>query len=237
MNMMSILLGATGLLLVAALVLSFGSMNEGAGSAASQAEVAELRREIARLTAAEDELRQLQRQQFPPGGLAPAGAAVPAPAAVPGPDAAAIEEANRIAALAAENTALQNENEELREEVASTGKKAEIYKDEAGLIAQREIEKHDLDQRRARVIREALLIARLTEWSKEDGFAVITIERSENVQEGSTLAVRRNSGIIGQLRVSALYESGQAVADPIAATFVGGGIDLEVGDELIIPPM
>ena len=234
MNMMSVLLGATGLLLLAALVLSFGTMNKDSGSKGSQAELSQLRSEIERLNAAEDELRLLQQQQF----LASNPPAAPAPAPTPGPDAAAaIEEANRIAALAAENAALKNENDALRDDVETTEKKAQVYKDEAGFIAQRDLEQHDLDQRRARVIREALLIARLTEWSKDDGFAVITIERPENVQEGSVLAVRRNTGIIGQVRISGMYESGQAVADPIPATFIGGGVDLQPGDELIIPPM
>ncbi|MDE0826804.1 MAG: hypothetical protein OSA48_08360, partial [Akkermansiaceae bacterium] len=52
MNMMSVLLGATGLLLVAALILSVGSMNSGT----DPKELAALRAEAELLNSAEREL-------------------------------------------------------------------------------------------------------------------------------------------------------------------------------------
>jgi hypothetical protein len=231
MNMMSVLIGATGILLIAAVALSFGSMSRANGSEASQAELVELRAEIERLNAAEAELQLLQQQQFLSGNQA-MGLTTPGPGS-----AAVLEEAERIAQLTAENAALKDENVALKGEVEVSEQKADVYRDEAGLIAQREMERHHQEQRRARVIREALLIARVTEWSENDGFAVITIERPENVQEGAVLAIRRNSGVIGQVQVSGIYESGQAVVDPVDATFLGGSIDIQPGDELIIPPL
>ena len=41
--------------------------------------------------------------------------------------------------------------------------------------------------------------------------------------------------IIGQMKISSLYSDG-AVADPIPGTFLGGSLDIQAGDELIIDP-
>ncbi len=88
----------------------------------------------------------------------------------------------------------------------------------------------------ARIIKEALLIATVTEWSPSDGFAVLNVHRHDSAQEGTVLAIRRGTGIIGQLKVSSLYNDG-AVADPIPGSFMGGTLDIQPGDELIIKPL
>lgn len=220
MNMMSVLLGATGLLLVAALILSFGSMNGGA----DQKQIDILRAEINEINAAEQELaliRQTAALTTPPIASS----------------LVAVQDANRQSALAAENAILREELTEIKEDAAELYKKADIYKEEAGIIAQRDLEKTDRESRRARIIQEALLIATVTEYSATDGFVVITIERPDSAQEGAKLAIRRNSGIIGQIVISSLYPNNQAVGDPIPGTFLGDNLDILPGDELILPPL
>ena len=221
MNMMSVLLGATGLLLVAALILSMGSMNSGSEAK----EIAALRAEIEKINAAERELARLRQDGARP--------AVPTPPS----DAEAIAKANQEAENAARIAALEEELAAKAREAEDAAKKADMYRDEAGVIAQRDAEKSDRDARRARIISQALLIATVTEFSETDGFVVLNIQRHDNAQEGTKLAIRRNSGIIGQVQISSLYPDSQAVADPLAGTFLGGNIDIKAGDELIIPPL
>lgn len=224
MNMMSVLLGATGLLLVAALILSVGSMNSGT----DPKELAALRAEAELLNSAERELALYRNTGTPSPAI---------PLAPISPTTLSIEEANRAAEDAARIASLEAEIAEKEEETNKVAKQADIYKEEAGLIAQRDIEKTDKDGRRARIIQEALLIATVIGYSIDDGFAVVNIQRHDNAQEGSKLAIRRNAGIIGHLKISSLYPDSQAVADPVPGSFLGGNIDIQAGDELIIPPL
>ena len=224
MNMMSVLLGATGLLLVAALILSFGSMNRDVKDEPSQEEISALRSEVEVLRAAEGELRLLRHQKSSSTAI------------LSNPGAAAIVETNRQAALAAENAILKDELVAAKNEAAEQADQTQLYKDEVEVAMQHQVEVSDKSQRQARIIKEALLIATVTEWSSGDGFAVLNVNRHESSQEGTVLAIRRNTGIIGQLKISSLYNDG-AVADPIPGTFLGGSLDIKPGDELIIPPL
>jgi len=233
MNMMSVLLGATGLLLVAALILSFGSMNSGVKEEPSQAEISALRNEVKVLQDAENELRFLRHQKTSGG---PTLAIPTAAASSVATAAAAMEEANNKSILAAQNALLKEELAEAQSEADKQEKMAKVSSAEAKLAWEDKIESSDRNVRQANIIKEALLIATVTEWSPEDGFAVLNVHRHESAQEGTTLAIRRNTGIIGQLKVSSLYNDG-AVADPIAATFLGGSLDIRAGDELILPPL
>jgi hypothetical protein len=153
------------------------------------------------------------------------------------PTTPATTEANKDAEAAARIAMLEAELAAKEVEAEAEAKKAEIFEEEAALLTQREVEKVDKEGRRARIIQEALLIATITEYSATDGFAVLNIQRHDNAQEGTKLAIRRNSGIVGQIQISSLYPDSQAVADPIPGTFLGGNIDIQPGDELIIPPL
>jgi len=65
---------------------------------------------------------------------------------------------------------------------------------------------------------------------------VISLQRPENVQVGTVLGIRRNGGLLGQLKVAQVYTNeGMATADP--HIFPGGSVDIEPGDELIVPPL
>lgn len=114
-------------------------------------------------------------------------------------------------------------------------KKASTFRDEAGLIGQRELEKNDNELRRARLIRDALLIARVSEYVTDPqigNFITIDVVMKEQVQEGVILAIRRKTGILGQVKVTEVTPEG-AIASPMPGF---GQIPPEVGDELIIPP-
>lgn len=231
MNMTSVLLGATGLLLVVALVLSFGTMNKDIGTDATQKEIAALRTELEVLRAAEAELRLLRQRRETVDPVASTTPYVPSPA----PTAASVAVANEEAEAAAEIAALRQELADARAEAEQQEKRAETLNEEINIAWNDKMEKTDSERRRDRIIREALLIATVTEWSPDDGFLVIDLNRPESAQEGTILAIRRDGGVIGRVKVATIYPNG-ASADPLPGTFFGSTIDIKPGDELIIPP-
>ena len=91
-------------------------------------------------------------------------------------------------------------------------------------------------KRRARTISQAMVMGTVEQYYPADGFATVHIINYENVQTGVTLAIRRNTGIVGQLKVSTV-ESEKAVADVMGFTFLAGEVDIQPGDELILPPL
>jgi hypothetical protein len=86
------------------------------------------------------------------------------------------------------------------------------------------------------MIRDAMLIGRVKEWVEDPqlgGFATIEIVMPENVQQETILCVRRNSGILGRLKVGEISIEG-AIATPMG-TFPEA--KPQPGDELILDPM
>lgn len=215
---MTILLGATFALLLAAVVLSFQNMNEGVRNAPPD-ELARLRSQIEQLRMEQDRLqleKQLQEMR-----------ANPVPTAVSAP--------SEVEKMKAELAAKEAEIAALAEEKSEAEKKAETYRDEAGLIGQRELEKSDDELRRARLIRDALLIGRVTEFVNNPelgGFATIEIVMPEHVQVGTILAIRRNTGILGKVKITDVSAEG-AIGSPMPGF---GPVVPEPGDDLIIPP-
>ena len=123
----------------------------------------------------------------------------------------------------------------LAEEKQDAEKKAETYRDEAGFIGQRELEKGDNELRRARMIRDALLIGKISNYvtNPEVGnFVTIDVVMPEHVQSGVILAIRRNTGILGRVKVTEVTAEG-AIASPMPGF---GQVEPQQGDELIIPP-
>lgn len=220
---MTILLGATFALLLAAVVLSFQGMNEGVRNAPAN-ELARLRSQIDQLKEEQDRLdqeRQLQQLRANPVPDAASGTA--------GASASEIEE------MRAQLASIEAEKAALREEKDLAEKKAETFRDEAGLIGQRELEKGDDELRRARMIRDALLIGRVSQYETNPeygGFAVIEIIMPEHVQVGTVLAIRRKTGILGQVKITDISAEG-AIGSPMPGF---GPVEPQSGDELIIPP-
>lgn len=211
---MTILLGATFALLLAAVVLSFQGMKDGVSSA-PQSELARIQGQIDQLRKEQDKLQyEKQIQQL---------------RASPAPEATAVDEMKEeLAAKDAEIAALAAEKE-LAE------KKADTYRDEAGLIGQRELEKGDNELRRARLIRDALLIGRVQQYMDDPdagGFVVIEVVLPEHVQVGTILGIRRNTGILGKVKITNVEPEG-AIGSPMPGF---GPVEPQAGDELIIPP-
>ena len=116
-----------------------------------------------------------------------------------------------------------------------TEKKASTFQDEAALIGQRELEKGDNELRRARLIRDALLIGRVTEYiydAQVGGVAAIQVLMPELIKAGDILAIRRNTGILGKLKITSVSADG-AIGSPMPGF---GPVVPEAGDELIIEP-
>ncbi len=224
MDTMKLLLGATIALLFAAVVLSISQTRQRVANTPvgdlqrlSQ-QIEELRLEQQRLDL-ERKVRDQRNQQL-------AAQQTPAPEQ---------QRSDEIAAMQAQLAAREAALREIEEEKARAERDAEVYREEAGLVGQREIERSNNEMRRARMIRDALLVARIQEYVADDelgGFVVIDLLMPENISPGETLAIRRNTGIIGYVRLTTI-EGMQAIASPLPGF---GPVDPQPGDELIIPP-
>jgi hypothetical protein len=122
---------------------------------------------------------------------------------------------------------------ELRKEAEARDKK--VAQDEEGLLAQRSLEGGDSELRRARMIRDALLVGRIKEYVEDaqyGGFVTFEVLLPEQIQAGVIVAIRRQTGILGQFKVSDITAEG-AIANPLPGF---GQVKPQVGDELILPP-
>ena len=245
MNMITVLLGATGLLLVVAVALAFGTMN----NHTDKAEVARLKAEIAALQVQEQQFAALARgAKFPdptapaaPAGLDSSGSPAPNPAPFVVPpnndDVLLIGDEAAIAKLEQEIHDADQKFAELALKAEGVELENKVLKQEQDLISNPAIKADRKNRVRASTIKAALLQARVVQWA-DDGFAVIEVHR-DDLQVGTILAIRRQTGIYGQLVVDKLYpEEGQAIANPVKGTFpTGGEPDVQPGDDLIIPPL
>jgi hypothetical protein len=210
---MKLLLGATVALLLGALAVSWQGMRRGVEDA-SPDEIARLKKQVTELRQEQDKLeleRQLQQLKLN------------APAT---PEA----QAAQIEAMKAEVE--QNKEKLAQIEADKAARDAKLAQDEEGLLSQRDLEKGDSELRRARMIGEALLIGRIREYVAESGFITFDILMPEQVQQGTVLALRRKTGILGQFTVSEVTPEG-GIADQLPGV---GRVDPKPGDELILPP-
>ncbi len=215
MDTMKLLLGATIALLVGALAVSWQGMKTGVRNTPSD-EIARLEKQVNELRAEQDKLqleKQMQQLRSTP---------------VETPDRAELEAMKRqlaqteqdLAAVAAEK---------------ATKRENQLEQEEEGLEAQRGLESKDSELRRARMISQSLLIGRIREFveSPQGGnFVTFDVLLPEQVQIGSIVAIRRKTGILGQLKVSDVTADG-AIANPLPGF---GPVNPQVGDELILPP-
>lgn len=218
MDTMKLLLGATIALLLGALAVSWQGMNTGVKNA-NPDEVARLEKQIKELRAEQDNLkmqRDLQMLRSEP---------------IPTTSSTTLEIEAMKLELERNKLALA-EVEALK---AAEKRDKKVEQDEEGLLALRSLESGDSELRRARMISEALLIGRVTEFVEDAQFGnFITFEviMPEQVQAGVTVAIRRKTGILGQFMVSEVTYEG-AIANPLPGF---GPIKPQIGDELILPP-
>jgi biotin carboxyl carrier protein len=218
MDTLKILLGATVALLLGALGVSL--YNQKASSTDSESlQTAELMRKIKELELEQDRL-QIEKQRLALQHAAAQAPPVAAPVAQP-PGAEMESMKEQIALLQAEKEKAERDAQTADREAAFVGGKV--------------LESRDKEARRARLISQALLIARVTEWveSPEAGtFATLEVVMPENVQPGTVLCLRRNTGILGRLRVDDVSIEG-AIANPITPFTETRP---QAGDELILEP-
>jgi hypothetical protein len=216
MDTMKLLLGATIALLLGALAVSWQGMNIGVKNAPAS-ELARLEKQVMELRAEQDKL-QLEKQMIQLRNE---------PVATPSSNAAEIEVMK--AQMAADKEALA------RLETEKNSRDKKLAQDEEGLLGQRKLESTDSELRRARLIGDALLIGRVKEYVEDPnmgGFVTFEVLMPEQVQTGTIVAIRRKTGILGQLKVSDVTSEG-AIANPLAGF---GPVKPQVGDELILPP-
>lgn len=219
MDTMKLLLGATIALLLGALAVSWQGMNTGVKNTPPD-EVARLQKQIKELRAEQDNLKMQRDLQM----LRSEPIQTPATTSALELEAMKLQVAQNKRAL---------EEMEMLKEMEKRDKK--VAQDEEGLLAQRGLEGKDSELRRARMIGEALLIGRVKEYVEDaqyGGFITFDVLMPEQVQTGVIVAIRRKTGILGQLKVSDVTVEG-AIANPLPGF---GQIKPQVGDELILPP-
>jgi len=220
MDTMKLLLGATIALLLGALVMSWQGMKEGVANAPAD-ELARLRKQVDELRIEQERLKlEKEYQQLRD-----------APMLQPATSASPSEMEAMKAELAAKDAALR----EIEAEKSKAERDAQTFKDEAGFIGRHALENSDNNLRRASMIQNALLIGRVKEYVEEPeygGFVTIELLMPETVQIGIQLAIRRKTGILGQIKITSI-EGGEAIATPMPGF---GQIQPVPGDELILPP-
>lgn len=216
MDTMKLLLGATVALLLGALAVSWQGMNTSVRNTPPD-EIARLKKQVAELRQEQDKL-QLEKkiQQLKA-----------APASTPASNAAEIE------AIKLQMEANKRALTEIEDEKAKRDSK--VSEDEEGLLHQRDKENADAELKRARMIGQALLMGRVLEYvddAQSGGFITFEVLMREQVQVGTILAIRRKTGILGQLKVSDVTAEG-GIADLLPGF---GQVHPKAGDELILPP-
>ena len=210
---MKLLLGATIALLLGALAVSWQGMKTGVRNTPS-AEIARLETQVRELRAEQDKL-QLEKQRQQLIGTAP------------DPDA----ELNAMKLqLAQQKQALDQIDQQERDL-----RDKKVADEEEVLGDQRALESKDVELRRARMISQSLLIGRVKEYVEDPalgGFVTFEVLMPEQVQTGAIMAIRRKTGILGQLKVSDVSAEG-AIANPLPGF---GTVKPVAGDELILPP-
>lgn len=211
MNVMNVIVGGTCAILVAGLFLSQSNRNNPTDNSTAL-EIARLEKRVAELDAA------LVKAKVEQQSYTPAFESTSSQFSLPTQQ----EGISELEKVRAELQSLKQERDDIEE------KAAEVIED---ALANAPAPKKS----RSSLVDTALVMARVTEYDNVNRVAGIHIERVGNVNTGDTLGIRRNSGIIGRLTVG-MIDRNQGVADPLPGSFMGGSIDIQEGDELILPP-
>ena len=211
MDTIKILLGMTVALLLGALAMSWKGFQQEQQSAPKD-ELAQLQREIEQIRK-EREMLSLERERLLLGDLAGRAAAVPDPLPAPVPDVA---DAPMVADVPA-----------IPEVVPLLSAPPEANPPPAIAAAPGGDE-------RAKKIAAAAVVAKITEWVEDPqlgAFATIEV-KDPALKAGSVICVRRNSGILGRLKVAEVTPEG-GIANAMSQF---AGVKPQAGDELIVEP-
>ena len=232
MNSTNLLLGSTGFLLLVALLFSFTQMNQ--GKSENPGELASLKREIERL---EDERRQVQRDRAPQTSLIFPRApytTTPPPAVEEDDSEDQMEEIQKKLDL------LAQENDDLRDDLESAKQPAPVIEPllpdlvEEEVVIEEPAAPDPKAERRARLIKNALLQATVQAWDPEFWTIAIDPAARANFTVGDELALRRNDGILCTFTVSS--QIGDQYIGELKANLAQGAPEIVPTDELIIPP-
>jgi len=220
MDTTKLLLGTTIALLLAAVVMSWNGMQQGVKNTPAD-EYERLRKQI-------DDLRDDQKRASLDRQLQQS-AAMPAPVAPPSV-AAEDHEALKLQAKAD-----KEKLDALLEEKDKAERNAKVSDSENMLLVTRDLEKKNSVARETRLISQALVVGKVKEYVEDaqtGGFITLDVVMPDQVQQNTILAIRRNTGILGQLKITSI-EAGEAVASLLPGF---GTIAPLPGDELILPP-
>jgi len=218
MDTTKLLLGTTIALLLAAVVMSWNGMQQGVKNTPSD-EYERLRKQI-------NDLREDQDRAAREKLLQQTAAAPVAPPLVSNDEREALKQQAKEA---------KEQLEALQEAKDKAERNAKVSDSENAILTQREMEKKNTAARDTRLINQALLVGKVKEYVEDaqtGGFVTLEVIMPDQVKQNTILALRRNSGILGQLKITSI-EGGEAVASPLPGF---GTIAPTPGDELILPP-
>lgn len=215
MNVMNVMIASTFTLLVAGLFISYSNMKNNVVDDPAALEITRLETREAELEAA----------------------LIKGKAAQQGFSSESYSSQNPLEQAAYQQSNM-NELEKVRAELQELKKERDEIEDKAAEVIEDALANSQAPapkSNRSNLINSALVMARITEYDNVNKVAGIQIERVGNVNTGDTLGIRRNSGIIGRLTIG-MIDRDQGIADPLPGSFLSGTIDIQPGDELILPP-
>jgi hypothetical protein len=223
MNLTNILLGTTSLFLIVGLVLSLNGLAEGRKSNDSIAELAQLKADIAKI-----EAEELALKPKPAGALATVSS--PASGIPTAPDA----------------TDLAPLSEEMKNTIAGQEKMIEDSNNESPdaedppspeVANPNTTDSEDSQMKSAALIKEAASLGTVTIAKKETALVIFTPSDGSELERGKIFSVRRGSGIMGQIQIDRLDESGVYVATMRPHGYSPDGYpDIQTGDTIIVTP-
>ncbi|MDP0491239.1 MAG: hypothetical protein Q7Q71_09350 [Verrucomicrobiota bacterium JB023] len=219
MNSSSLLIGTAGGLLVVALVLSITNMNKQSGQ--SSDELAELKQDLEEMRLARMELEKQKQSYLSPYSYLPS-TPVEAPTTAD-PELESIKQ--RLAQAEERNNNLERDLRDLASQPAPPAPEPTPVVEEPEPAPTK-------SSSRPKLIEQAILQATVLGYDKEFGFVTLDPTPSANFSVGQELGIRRNNGVLCRLHVDRAGD-GQYVASVKA---VGDLPDIQVGDEVIIPP-
>jgi len=218
MDTTKLLLGTTIALLLAAVVMSWNGMQQGVKNTSAD-ETEHLRKQVDALR--EDLNRAALEKQLLQSAAAPVA-----------PPAANHDELEATKQRLKESETLRLA---LAEEKAKAERNAKVSDSENLELVRDALEKKNTLARETRLINQALLVAKVKECvndAQTGTFITLEVIMPEQVQQNTILAIRRNTGILGQLKITSIMGT-EAIANMLPGF---GTIAPVVGDELILPP-
>ncbi|MGC6427864.1 MAG: hypothetical protein ACON5H_12830 [Akkermansiaceae bacterium] len=228
MNTTNLLLATTSLLILVAFVLSLGNFKRDSGSDEAREAYEKLRIELAELRRETQIIEEMRRAAIYQAPIVPSPSPV-VEAAAPETSALSQEQEDEIKRLKEQLAEQEVESEKEK-------KKADLYQKEALHFMGEKTREAQREERKQNRIRIALKMGTVTMVNTEYGFLSFSPDNQMTFQPGDVLGIRRNSGVLGRVRVSR-QEGDQYVADIQPNAYATTGLpEVREGDDLIKLP-